>query len=154
MEYPSASSGKQKQPIATAGKLWKLTLIGGIVFWLTSILTSLLPIAAQYRMAFSNWSIYTVWIGSFFLGMLNSLVVSWLLLRIQRKSPDRKMVPLAVFLSVAVLILALSVVDLPMFLQGTRENLGYFFVGIAFNTVRFLLLGLSIGYVLVRSDRK
>jgi asparagine N-glycosylation enzyme membrane subunit Stt3 len=154
MEYPSATSGQQRQPAKTAGKLWKLTILGGMVFWLTSVATSLLPIAAQYRAAFSNWSMYTVWIGSFFLGMLNSFVVSWLLLRIQRKSPDRRMVPLAVFLSVAVLILALAVVDLPMFLQGSRENLGYFFVGIAFNTVRFLLLGLSIGIALVQSDQK
>ena len=129
-------------------------LAGGVVFWLTSILTSLLPIAAQYRAAFSNWSIYTVWIGSFFLGMLNSLLVSWLLLRLHAKYPKRNVVGWAVLYSTAVLLIALLLVDIPMFLQGSREKIAYFFVGVAFNAVRFLLLGLSIGCVLVRNDRK
>lgn len=154
MERSNARSGQQQKPAKTAKPLWKLTLTGGIIFWLTSILTSLLPIAAQYRAAFSNWSIYTVWIGSFLLGMLNSLLVSWLLLRLHAKHPERNVVGWAVLFSTAVLLIALLLVDLPMFLQGSRENLAYFFVGIAFNAVRFLLLGLSIGCVLVRSDNK
>jgi len=38
-------------------KLYKLTIGGGVVFWATTIATSLLPIAAEYRAAFSNWNI-------------------------------------------------------------------------------------------------
>ena len=153
MEERSILQLKRQKHSKFAGELFRLTLTGGIVFWVTSIATSLLPIAAQYRAAFSNWSIYTVWIGSFFMGMLNSFVVSWLLLRIHGKSSDLKVMPWAVFLSAAALILALALVDLPMFLQGTCENSGYFFVGIAFNVVRFVLLGLAIGYSLIRIEK-
>ena len=51
-------------------KLFKLTIAGGLVFWATSIATSLLPIAAEYRAAYSNWSIQTVWVYSLPLGMI------------------------------------------------------------------------------------
>ena len=35
-------------------KLFILTIGGGVVFWVTTIAISLLPIAAEYRAAFSN----------------------------------------------------------------------------------------------------
>ena len=51
-------------------KLFKLTIGGGLVFWATTIATSLLPIAAEYRAAYSNWSIQTVWVFSLPMGMI------------------------------------------------------------------------------------
>ena len=51
-------------------KLFKLTIGGGMVFWATSIATSLLPIAAEYRSAYSNWSLQTVWVYSLLMGMI------------------------------------------------------------------------------------
>ena len=33
-------------------KVFKLTIAGGLVFWATTIATSLLPIAAEYRAAY------------------------------------------------------------------------------------------------------
>ena len=154
MEQGVSCHKKREKPAGHSKLLLKLTLIGGIVFWLTSILTSLLPLAAQYRAAFSNWSIYTVWIGSLLIGLLNAFLLSWLLLRLHTKYPNQNVIRWAVLFSAGVLLIALLLVDLPMFLQGTRENLIYFLVGIAFNIVRFLLLGLAIGYTLTRSERK
>ena len=49
-------------------KVFKLTIAGGLVFWATTIATSLLPIAAEYRAAYSNWSIQTVWVYLFAYG--------------------------------------------------------------------------------------
>ena len=54
-------------------KLFKLTIAGGLVFWATSIATSLLPIAAEYRSAYSNWSLQTVWVSSLLMGMIIGL---------------------------------------------------------------------------------
>ena len=51
-------------------KLFKLTIGGGMVFWATTIATSLLPIAAEYRAAYSDWSIQTVWVYSLPMGMI------------------------------------------------------------------------------------
>ena len=58
-------------------KLFKLTIGGGMVFWATSIATSLLPIAAEYRAAYSDWSIQTVWVVSLPMGMIIGYGVSW-----------------------------------------------------------------------------
>lgn len=153
MQQKATPIKNRKKPVGYSKQPLKLTLIGGIVFWVTTIATSLLPIAAQYRAAFSNWSIYTVWIGSLFMGMINGFLVSWLLLWLHAKFPNKKVIGLSAILSLGLLLIAILLVDLPMFLQGTRENLGYFFVGISFNLVRFLLLGLAIGYSLVRTEK-
>ncbi len=42
-------------------KLFILTIGGGVVFWVTTIAISLLPIAAEFRSAFSKANIQTVW---------------------------------------------------------------------------------------------
>lgn len=65
----------------------KLAIGGGVVFWATTIATSLLPIAAEYRAAFSNWSIQTVWVDSLFVGLIIGCGVSYFLLRFFDKIP-------------------------------------------------------------------
>ena len=57
-------------PTILSKKLFKLTIAGGLVFWATTIATSLLPIAAEYRAAYSDWSIQTVWVYSLPMGMI------------------------------------------------------------------------------------
>ncbi len=145
MEESRVLQSKRKNRSERAGSLVRWTMTGGIVFWGTSFFTSLLPIAAQYRAAFSNWSIYTVWIGSFVMGMFNGFLVSYLLIRLHERFPKQKIVRLSVWISVGVLAIALLLVDLPMYLQGNGSNWIYFFVGVAMNAVRYLLLGLAIG---------
>ena len=70
-------------------KLFKLTIGGGLVFWATTIATSLLPIAAEYRAAYSNWSIQTVWVASLPMGMIIGYCVSYFLLRYFDKIPSK-----------------------------------------------------------------
>jgi hypothetical protein len=128
----------------------KLTFGGGVVFWLTTIVTSLLPIAAEYRAAFSNWSIQIVWVGSLFAGVINSSIVSYLLLRFFDKIPTKGPVLKAVILSGVALVIAILLIDVPMLLQEPSTSLYFFLIGILFNTVRFLFLGIAIGYLLKR----
>jgi hypothetical protein len=83
------SRSTQQTPYVFHVKALVLAIGGGVVFWGTSIATSLLPIAAAYRAAFSNWSIRTVWIASLPMGMIFGCCVCYALLRLFEKVPTR-----------------------------------------------------------------
>lgn len=122
-----------------------LTAVGGFVFWLASFLTSLLPLAASYRAAYSDWSRQTVWVGAIFMGLVICGCVSFIYLHFYEKIPVKTPVSKALLVSAALLIVAVLAIDLPMMLNTEQMMLQYFLVGVMFNTVRFLLAGLAIG---------
>jgi hypothetical protein len=126
-----------------------LTIGGGLVFWATTIATSLLPIAAEYRAAFSNWSIQSVWIDSLLVGMIIGCCVSYFLLRFFDKIPTRDPILKSVILSFIALVIAIILIDVPrsFLLPGPSDALYYFLIGVMFNAARFLFLGLVIGYL-------
>ena len=131
-------------------KLFKLTIAGGLVFWATTIATSLLPIAAEYRAAYSNWSIQTVWVTSFFMGLVIGYCVSYFLLRYFDKIPSKNPILKSMILSFIALIIAVILIDVPQSFFGMRnpfDSLYYFLIGVMFNTARFLLPGIVIGYL-------
>jgi hypothetical protein len=131
-------------------KLYKLTIGGGVVFWATTIATSLLPIAAKYRAAFSNWSIQTVWVDSLFVGMIIGCCVSYSLLRFIDKNPTKNPILKSTLLSFIALVIATFLIDVPRSFYGPSDALYYFLIGVMFNAVRFLFLGLAIGYLYKR----
>ena len=131
-------------------KLFKLTIGGGLVFWATTIATSLLPIAAEYRAAYSNWSIQTVWVASLLMGMIIGYCVSYFLLRYFDKIPSKNPILKSVIISFIALIIAVILIDVPQSFFGMRNSfdaLYYFLIGVMFNVARFLLLGIVIGYL-------
>ena len=131
-------------------KLFKLTIAGGLVFWATSIATSLLPIAAEYRAAYSNWSIQTVWVYSLLMGMIIGYCVSYFLLRYFDKIPSKNPILKSMIISFIALIIAVILIDVPQSFFGMRNSsdaLYYFLIGVMFNAARFLLLGIVIGYL-------
>ncbi len=127
-------------------KLIRLTLAGGAVFWVTSIMTSLLPVAADYRAALSNWSMRTVWIASLFAGLLIGDGVSYLFLRQYGKIPAKGPVMKSVLVSLFALIVFTIVIDVPVSFQGQGNSLHCFLIGFMFNLARFLSLGIAIGF--------
>lgn len=137
---------KRQKSLEFSKKLYKLTISGGVAFWATSIITSLLPIAAKYRSAFSNWSIQTVWIGSLLAGLIVGCCVSYLLLRSFPKITAKSPVLKSVILSSIALVIAIILNDVPMILHASSDALYYFFIGVMFNLVRFLFLGIAVGY--------
>lgn len=148
METRATDQSKRKKRVKINNKLLlKLTIGGGVVFWLTSIATSLLPIAAEYRAAFSNWSIQTVWVGSLLMGMIIGCGVSYLLLRFFEKIPAKGPILKSLILSSIALAIAIILIDVPMILQEAGAPLYYFLIGVIFNAARFLLLGFCIGYL-------
>src|SRR5512136_2678790 len=96
-------------------KLYKLTMGGGVVFWATTIAISLLPIAAEYRAAFSkrSWNIQTVWVDSLLAGMIIGCCVSYSLLRFIEKNPTKNPILKSTMLSFIALVIAIILIDVP-----------------------------------------
>jgi heme/copper-type cytochrome/quinol oxidase subunit 2 len=127
--------------------LYKLTIGGGVVFWATTFMTSLLPIAAKYRAAFSNWRVQTVWIASLPIGLIVGCIVSYFLLRFMDKNPTGNPILKSVKLSFVALVIAIVLVDIPQSFHGQSDAFYYFLIGVMFNLVRFLFLGLAAGFL-------
>jgi uncharacterized protein YneF (UPF0154 family) len=137
-------------PTILSKNLFKLTIAGGLVFWATTIATSLLPIAAEYRAAYSNWSMQTVWVYSLLMGMIIGFFVSYFLLRYFDKIPSKNPMLKSMMLSFIALMIAVILIDVPQGFFGMSNSfdaLYYFLIGVMFNVARFLLLGIVIGYL-------
>jgi hypothetical protein len=136
-------------------RLLILTIGGAVAFWATTVATSLLPIAAEYRAAYSNWSAQTVWVASLPMGIIIGFCVSYFLLRYFDKIPTRNPITKSGLLSLTALVIAVVLIDVPQsfFGSGHTVELYYFLVGGMFNLVRFLCLGLAIGYLYKRENR-
>jgi Na+/phosphate symporter len=135
-------------PTIHSNKLFRLTIGGGLVFWATTIATSLLPIAAEYRAAYSNWSIQTVWVGSLLIGMIIGFCVSYILLRYFDRIPSKNPILKSGIISFIALIIAVILIDVPQSFFGMSNSsaaMYYFLIGVMFNAARFLLLGIVIG---------
>lgn len=133
--------------------LFKLTIGGGVVFWVITIVTSLLPLAAEYRAAYSNWSPQTVWVASLPMGLIIGCGVSYFLIRFFDKIPTKNPILKSAILSSAALVIAEILVDVPQSFFGAEaafDALYWFLVGVMFNAVRFLVLGIVIGYLYKR----
>ncbi len=128
-------------------KLLQFSVAGAIAFWITSIASSMLPIAAEYRAAYSNWSIQTVWIASLPSGMIIAGCVSYCLLRCYMAIPTNDPVLKSVIVSSVALVIGIVLIDVPMSLNDSIHSGRYFVIGAAFNAARYLLLGLAIGQV-------
>jgi hypothetical protein len=124
-------------------KLFILTIGGGVVFWLTTIAISLLPVAAEYRSAFSKANIQTVWVASLPAGLIIGCCVSYSLLRFFDKIPTKN----PILISLIALVIATILTLVPHSFLGQRDVLHYFLIGIILDAPRFLFLGIGIGYL-------
>ena len=119
-----------------------------MVFWAATIATSLLPIAAEYRAAYSNWNLQTVWVTSLLVGMIIGYCVSYFLLFYFDKIPSKNPILKSVIIRLIALIIAVILIDVPQSFFGmsnSSDALYYFLIGVMFNVTRFLLLGIVIG---------
>jgi hypothetical protein len=120
----------------------KLGLSGGLVFWLVTIVDSLLPIAGQFRAAVALPYIQVL-VGSLVAGIVLGLCVSCALVFEISRSPSRSALVTAVALSLGALVLVE-----PLIAFARRgDELDYILVGAALDFPRFLLLGVGIGYL-------
>ncbi|MHB9034554.1 MAG: hypothetical protein ACYC6L_16090 [Anaerolineae bacterium] len=145
-----ASLSKRRTSYGFFKKLFTLAIGGALAFWITTIATSLLPIAADYRAAYSNWSMQTVWVASLPMGLLIGCGVSTLLLRFLNRIPTQNPMFKAALLSLIALAVFTILIPVPPGYHGSGDGWYYFFIGLLFNAARFLLLGIVIGYLYQR----
>ena len=137
--------------MAKSNGIWRkvviLAIVGGFAFWAISIVTSLLPIAADYRAA--RWSAETIWVGSLPAGMIIGFFVSFFLLRFFDKIPTKNPILKSVILSFIALIIGTILLEAPASFS-TSDALYYFLFGTILNLPRFLFVGIVVGYLYKR----
>lgn len=140
------------------GELWartfRLGLGGAAGFWVMNLAISLTPIAAEYRTALGIS--YVPMLGEALLGgLIVGLAVSFCLLRFYDRLPTTNPLLKAVALSLIALIVATVLVEIsPRLLMAVNTDLRYALIGIAINILRFLALGVVVGYLHGRPGRK
>ena len=130
-----------------------LTIAGGAGFWLANFAISLTPVAAEYRAALSI-SYLPMLVEALFGGLVFGFLVSYLLVRFSDRIPTKDPVLKSVVLSAIAWVAVTVMIEAPArFFDGTIDSLRYFLIGAAINGVRFLTLGVVIGYLYGRPDR-
>lgn len=135
-----------KNSIKISKKVFVLTLVGGLVFWLANFAISRTTIAAEYRAAMSI-SYYPMLLESMIGGLVIGLLVSYPLVRFFDRIPAKDPVIKSIFLSTLVLIFATITLGGPSSFFATSNVLRYFIIGTVFNVIRITALGMTIGYV-------
>ncbi len=128
-------------------KIAVLAVVGGITFWAISIITSLIPFTADYRVA--RWSAETVWVGSLPAGLVIGFFVSFFLLRFFEKIPTKNPFLKSLILSFIALVIGTILLEAPASFR-TSDALYYFLFGTMLNVPRFLFVGVVIGYLYQR----
>ena len=127
-------------------KVFVLTLVGGLAFWLANFAISRTDIAAEYRDAMSI-SYFPMLLESLIGGLIIGLLVSFLLLRFYNRIPAIDPIQKSVLLSSLVLVIVTVVLGGPSSFFATNMVIRYFIIGTVFNVIRITTLGIAIGYV-------
>jgi hypothetical protein len=147
----------KREKMKNAKDIWKkvfvLTLLGGLAFWLANFAISRTAIAAEYRSAMSI-SYYPMLLESLIGGLIIGLWVSYPLLRFFDRIPLKDPIQKSVILSSLVLVIVTILIGGPSSFYATNNVLRYFIIGTIFNVIRILALGIAIGYVCKRQYRR
>ncbi len=136
----------KKGSIIFSKKLFILTIGGGVAFWLANFAISWTPIAAEYRAALSI-SYLPMLVESLIAGLIIGFFVSYFLLRSFDEIPTKDPILKSVILTFIVLIIVTILIGGPSSFLATSDVLRYFLIGTIFNVLRFLALGIGIGYL-------
>ena len=154
METRATVRSKGQTSYAVYKKLCKLTIAGGVAFWAITIATSLLPIAAEFRAAFSISYTQVVLVESLLGGLIIGFGVSFFLLRFFDKIPTKNPILKSVILSFIALIIVTILIEVPSSFLTTSDVLHVFLIGAMFNVLRILALGIVIGYLYDRLNER
>ena len=133
-------------------KVFVLTLVGGLTFWLANFAISRTSIAAEYRAAMTI-SYYPMLLESLIGGLIIGVWVSYPLLRFFDKIPGKDPILKSVILSLIVLVIITILLGGPSSFFATNNVLRYFIIGTVFNVIRIFALGIAIGYTSKRQYR-
>lgn len=136
-------------PFIYSMNLFRLTIGGGVAFWVANFVISRTAIAAEYRAALSI-SYIPMLIEALIGGLIIGCLVSYLLLRYFRRIPSKNPVGKSVILSGIVLIIVTIFLGGPATALTPSDPWRYLFIGVLFNALRILTLGVVIGYLYKR----
>ena len=137
-------------------EIWRkasiMAVAGGLAFWSANFAISRTPIAAEYRAALSI-SYFPMLLESLMGGLMIGFCVSYFLLRFFDRIPTKNPMMKSGILTFIVLILVTILIGGPSSFLATGNVLRYFLISTIFNLLRFLALGIGIGYVYPRLDK-
>lgn len=139
--------GKSQVSYSISTKTLILTIAGALAFWITNFMISLTPIAAEYRAGLSISYIPMI-VESLVGGLVIAFMVSYFLIRFYNRIPAANPIMKSVFLSLIALIAATAILELPASLGANGDVLHYFLIGLLFNVLRILALGIVIGLLM------
>jgi len=130
--------------------IWKnvfsLAIVGGVAFWLANFAISCTPIAAEYRAALSIPYIPML-LEALIGGLMIGFCASYFLLHFFEKIPTRHPLSKSVLLTFIVLFIVTAMISVPSISLESGDGMRYFLIGSTINLIRFLALGIGIGWL-------
>jgi len=146
METPTTGRTKRQTSHEFSMKLIKLTVAGGVAFWIVDFAISLSPISAEYMAAFSISSLPMALVEALLGGMVIACFVSFFLLRFFDKIPTKNPILKSLILS----IVALVIIEVLSTFGNPSNAYVYLLIDTVMNIPRILALGIVIGYLYKR----
>jgi hypothetical protein len=146
MESPVTDRAKRQTSHEFSKKLIKLTVAGGVAFWIVDLAMSLSPISAEYLAAFSISSLPLALVEALVGGLVIACFVSYFLLRFFEKIPTKNPTLKSLILSFA----ALAILEVLSTLGNLSNAYVYLLVDTVMNIPRILTLGIVVGYLYKR----
>src|SRR5674476_225259 len=146
MEPRATDRTKRQKSHEFYKKLIKLTVAGGLAFWIVDFAFSLSPISAEYMAAFSISSLPLALVEALVGGMIIACFVSFFLLRFFEKIPTNNPILKSLILSFA----AVVVIEVLSTFGNPSNAYVYLLVDTVMNIPRILALGIVIGYLYKR----
>jgi hypothetical protein len=146
MEPPSTDRTKHQTSHEFSKKLIKLTVAGGLAFWIADFAMSLSPISAEYMAAFSISYLPLALVEALVGGMIIACFVSFFLLRFFDKIPTKNPILKSVILGFA----AIVVIEVLSTFGNLSNAYVFLLVDTVMNIPRILALGIVVGYLCKR----
>ncbi|HOW91033.1 MAG TPA: hypothetical protein PK883_01850 [Anaerolineaceae bacterium] len=150
MQTRATGLSKQESSRDFSKKLLKLTVSGGAAFWVIDFIMAVSPIATAYQAAFSFSSLPVALLEALAGGMVIAFSVSFILLQSFEKIPGKKPIVKALILS----FIAMAIIEVLSTLGNPNHASVYLLLDSGMNAPRFLALGLMIGYLFDKQNRK
>jgi len=127
-----------------------LAATGGAAFWITDFVIAVSPITAQYKAAFSISSLPVALVEALAGGLVIAFCISYFLLRFFDRIPGKNPIHKALILSFS----AMAIIEVLSALGNPSHTSVFLLLDTLMNVPRFLALGLVIGYVFDKQNRK
>ena len=146
METQATGRSKRQTSHEFYEKVCKLTVAGGVAFWIVDFAISLSPIASEYMAAFSISYLPLALVEALVGGLIIACFVSYFLLRFFDKIPTKHPILKALILS----FVALVVIEVLSTFANPSNAYVFLLIDTVMNIPRILALGIIVGYLYKR----